>query len=495
MVNARLAPAAPAPAAPAPAAPAPAAPVSAASVASAPGSAPAQRGAQGITPIHVEFNICTRPKGTPGKDKFQLKEVLGLSSPVYSSILINVHDIGVAARLNMTETISKQNKYLLRKVYDTIIDYYPGLLKYENPYWVPEALTYVMLKSCVDRHKNNQRAVANPKNPKHSPKSLLKRQKARREAQRKSALDRAAARRAAKAAAALENPDESIEDMIKGMNNTTIDGDDDDVEMAIDGPLLPPDLTRTGKKTQPIESRDLAQAGPTATEPGANPIAASTPVRPKRFRPAVRPPPSEDVSVADPVSVPASNLVTSTAGSSPSAPTANSASAPAPDSAAAPESSAPAPAPKSATATAGSAPAPGSVSAPGPAHLLNPADADVAALLAAGKGAYCRVSADLLPLGSVDLFNDDGELSEATESDTNAKAKGTNGGAKSKSATTGKKGAATSKKGAAANKKAASTAKSATTSAAKGSGAKAKSQTQPQTATTARRTTRSSAKA
>ncbi|KAG8760114.1 hypothetical protein FRC12_009621 [Ceratobasidium sp. 428] len=450
MVNAQLAPA-----------PAPAAPVSAASVASAPGSAPALRGAQGITPIHVEFNICTRPKGTPGKDKFQLKEVLGLSSPVYLSILI--------------------------------IEYYPGILKYENPYWVPEALTYVMLKSCVDRHKNNQRAVANPKKPKHSPKSLLKRQKARREAQRKSALDRAAAWRAAKAAAALENPDESIEDMIKGMNNTTIDGDDDNVEMAIDGPLLPPDLTRTGKKTKPIKSRDLAQAGPTATEPGADPIAASTPVPPKRFRrPAVHPPPPADASVADPASVPVSSLVASTAGSPPSATTADSGSAPAPESAAAPGSAA-APAPKSAAA-AGSAQAPQSVPPSGPAHLLNPADADVAALLAAGKGAYCRVSADLLPLGSIDLF-DDGKLSEAAESDSGAKAKGANGGAKSKSATTGKKGAATSKKGTATNKKAASTAKSATTSAAKGSGAKAKSQTQPQTATTARRTTRSSAKA
>ncbi|KAG8733793.1 hypothetical protein FRC12_018759 [Ceratobasidium sp. 428] len=232
--------------------------------------------------------------------------------------------------------------------------------------------------------------------------------------------------------------------------------------MAIDGPLLPPDLTRTGKKTKPIESRDLAQAGPTATEPGANPIAASTPVPPKRFCPAVRPPPRADVSVADPVSVPASSLVTSTAGSSPSAPTADSGSALAPDSAAAPGSAA--------------APAPKSAAAAGSAHLLNPADADVAALLAAGKGAYCRVSADLLPLSSIDLF-DDGELSEAAESDSGAKAKGANGGAKSKGATaaSSSKSATTGKKGAATNKKAASTAKSATTSAAKGSGAKAKS--------------------
>ncbi|KAG8681821.1 hypothetical protein FRC09_017207 [Ceratobasidium sp. 395] len=452
----------------APAALAPIAPVSAASVASAPGSAPARRGAQEITPIHVEFNICDRPKGTPGKDKFQLKEVLGLSSPVYSSILMNVHEIGVAARLNMRETISKQNKYLLRRVFDTIIQVYPGILEYENPYWVPEALTYVMLKSCVDRYKNNQRAAAKPKEPKHSPKSLLKRQKARREAQRKSALDRAAARKAAKAAAALENPDESIEDMIKGINNTTIQDDEDDDEMAADGPLLPPDLTRTGKKTKVVESRDLSQAdvaGPTATEPSVGPTVVPNPAPPKRARPAVRPPPPMDEPAVGPAPV-----TTATDPATP-APATDSASAPALDSAPA----------------HGSAPAPGS----GPAYMLNPADADVAALLASGKEACSRVSASLLPLGPVDFNADnDSELSDE-ESDSGTKAKGGRRGAKSKgtAASSTAKSAAKSATTGKNSKKGASTAKSAATTAAKESGTKAKSQ--PAT----RRTTRSSAKA
>ncbi|KAG8792363.1 hypothetical protein FRC12_006289 [Ceratobasidium sp. 428] len=99
--------------------------------------------------------------------------------------------------------------------------------------------------------------------------------------------------------------------------------------------------------------------------------------------------------------------------------------------------------------------------------MLNSTDADVAALLAAGKGACSCFSAELLPLGSVDLLEP----------------KGATAASNSKSAT-GKKVATT-------NKKAASTVKSATTTATKGFEAKAKSQT----ATTTQRKTCSSAKA
>ncbi|KAG8773249.1 hypothetical protein FRC12_002643 [Ceratobasidium sp. 428] len=61
--------------------PAPDAAVSAALVASARTPMP-----MGIKPIYVEFTLGDRPPGTPGKKDFQLKDVLGLSSPVYSTV-------------------------------------------------------------------------------------------------------------------------------------------------------------------------------------------------------------------------------------------------------------------------------------------------------------------------------------------------------------------------------------------------------------------------
>ncbi|KAG8792362.1 hypothetical protein FRC12_006288 [Ceratobasidium sp. 428] len=82
---------------------APAAPVSTS------GSAPAPGRAQGVTPIPVKFILGNKPMGTPGEGNFQLKETLGLGSPVYSSMLLNVWDVCVSARLNTRATISKQN--------------------------------------------------------------------------------------------------------------------------------------------------------------------------------------------------------------------------------------------------------------------------------------------------------------------------------------------------------------------------------------------------
>ncbi|KAG8766439.1 hypothetical protein FRC12_006881 [Ceratobasidium sp. 428] len=89
--------------------PTPDAAVSALPVASAPKPMP-----MGIKTIYVEFTLGDRPPGAPGKKDFQLKDVLGLSSPLI------VRDICAAANLNMRMAITKQNKLLLQKVLDTL---------------------------------------------------------------------------------------------------------------------------------------------------------------------------------------------------------------------------------------------------------------------------------------------------------------------------------------------------------------------------------------
>ncbi|KAG8713419.1 hypothetical protein FRC09_018744 [Ceratobasidium sp. 395] len=435
---------------------APVAPVSASAVAPAPAPTRARGGEDGLPVINIKFTVGDRPKGTPGKGSFQLKEVLGLSSPVYSSILLNVRDICGAGRLNMRKTISKQSKPLLRKVYDTIIDVYTGLLKFDDPYWVAKALVYVVLKSCVDRYNNSVRAMAKPKSPKLSPKSLKMRQKARREAQRKSALARVEARKVAKAAAAADpansaaparpatpaapnSGDDSIEDMIKGMNSTVINDDSDDDEMDIDGPILIPDLLRDTdksknvKNTKNVQARELALTGatrsptPEAGSPPANTPAPDINRRRELARSRARAPLSPTPEPAEPAANPA------------------------------PTSTHAAKAPVSAPTSA-------------PSRAPGQADDDIAALVAAGKGACSRFSATLFPLGSLDpsFGNDDElELSDAsTLSDDDPKNKAGSGGAKAKAGNggaTSKKAATTSKKAATTGKKAASTSKSATT--------------------------------
>ncbi|KAG8722322.1 hypothetical protein FRC09_006438 [Ceratobasidium sp. 395] len=471
---------------------APVAPVSASAAAPAPAPTRARGGEDGLPVINIKFTVGDRPKGTPGKGSFQLKEVLGLSSPVYSSILLNVRDICGAGRLNMRKTISKQSKPLLRKVYDTIIDVYTGLLEFDDPYWVAKALVYVVLKSCVDRYNNSVRAMAKPKSPKLSPKSLKIRQKARREAQRKSALARVEARKAAKAAAAADpaaptaparpatpaapnSGDDSIEDMIRGMNSTVINDDSDDDEMDVDGPILIPELLRGAdkpgnvKNTKNVQARELTLTGATRspTPEAGSPPANSPAPNVNRLRDLAR-------SRARP-----------------------------------PLCVTPEPAANPAPTSTHTAKAPASAPTSAPSRAPEQADDDIAALVAAGKGACSRFSATLFPLGSLDpsFGNDDeSELSDAsTLSDDDPKnkagrggagAKAGNGGATSKkAATTSKKAATTSKKAATTGKKAASTSKSATTTTtAKGSGAKAKSTKEPTAATTQRKT-RSSANA
>ncbi|KAG9099644.1 hypothetical protein FRC07_010507 [Ceratobasidium sp. 392] len=418
-----------------------------------------------------------------------------------------VREVCIVGRLDMRKTISFHNKPRLQKVYNTIIELYPCLLEFDDPYWVPNALVYVVLKSSVDSFNHNKRSIAKPKSP-LTPRTLEARLLKRRAAARKGALARVAARRAAKALnpAAQADEDNSVESLLNEMNDVSIAEKDEDDEMDVDSPIPGPVLAPVNNE-QPVAqaptSSSTSAADPfPAIEPSADHTAADVPA-PQRHGPRARAlaPSAASAPTLTSVSAPESATIVSASATtvSVSAPTVPTSSTAAPS--VTPPAADPAPAPSAQT----------------PA----PIDDDIAALKAAGKEACSRFSSALFDIGPPGLLSDDdlsdapkesvagdsdtpeepaGSLSDAPEEPA-PRTKGAKGGAKlkaskaasaAKSITTGTKATKTGTKAA----RTASTSKSAaaTTTATKGTGRKAKATREPATTTTTRSTRASSKK-
>ncbi|KAG9083418.1 hypothetical protein FS749_006050 [Ceratobasidium sp. UAMH 11750] len=208
-----------------------------------PPSARAQASAIPVTPDHarimaqlgpilpVVFKTGPRPKGTPGKKDFNMRDVLGLPGPTYTHVLENIRKMCIIFGLDMSKTISSQEKVRLHALYSQAIRVYPGFNDFKDPVWPVEAFVYVALKGTSKKSKrvsNQAQAATNAGPPSSDPDALAAGREARWEAMRKSALARFAARKEAQATAdetATGEHADSVENVLGNMSAMAIGQD------------------------------------------------------------------------------------------------------------------------------------------------------------------------------------------------------------------------------------------------------------------------------
>ncbi|QRW20474.1 hypothetical protein RhiXN_09449 [Rhizoctonia solani] len=112
---------------------------------------------------HMTFKANNRPKGTPGRGKFKLKEWMGLSQHNYELFLRTVKDAVYAANLNRTQMMKAQDPERLTRARAKIKKALPGLAVYANcnsPYWPVDAGLLVILKSLTESHRRQMEQAA-----------------------------------------------------------------------------------------------------------------------------------------------------------------------------------------------------------------------------------------------------------------------------------------------------------------------------------------------
>ncbi|KAG8779282.1 hypothetical protein FRC12_024462 [Ceratobasidium sp. 428] len=182
--------------------------------------------------IFIPLNVCERPKGSPGKGEFCMREVLGLTGVNYMIMLNAVRDMAKKANINFLKPFTRQNKTTVRIVCDKAAEMFPALRKFErceNPNWVAEALLQVALKSSSDRRRYIEKAQAATNAVPPSPHAAARRRIKRQEAARKGVATRKAnmkARAIANGQTVDENEDDSVEQALisEGMGSLNVAG-------------------------------------------------------------------------------------------------------------------------------------------------------------------------------------------------------------------------------------------------------------------------------
>ncbi|KAG8706899.1 hypothetical protein FRC08_000807 [Ceratobasidium sp. 394] len=263
-------------------------------------SARAQASATPITPDHarimaqlgpilpVVFKTGPRPKGTPGKKDFNMRDVLGLSGPTYTHVLENIRKLCILYGLDMGKTITSQEKSRLHTLYSEAIRVYPGFSEFKDPVWPVEAFVYVVLKGGSEKSKRvsaQAQAGTDAGLPASDPAPLAAGREARRENMRKSALARSAARKAAQATVdevATEGRADPVEHVLGNMSAMAIGQDNalPDNPAVVSAPPVPaggPSIVPVSAASTPAPARPrprpviLPPAANSAAEPAHNP--------------------------------------------------------------------------------------------------------------------------------------------------------------------------------------------------------------------------------
>ncbi|KAG8740964.1 hypothetical protein FRC11_015052, partial [Ceratobasidium sp. 423] len=122
--------------------------------------------AQAIEPIALpnrepfQLRYGPRPDGTPGRDTFDLMEVLGLQRYQYVLCLRIMRHIGYSCGIDESDAITYQDDHNLYRSYIKFLETFPEFKGFHDRFWAPRAIMYVALKSSSESWRRNNPELA-----------------------------------------------------------------------------------------------------------------------------------------------------------------------------------------------------------------------------------------------------------------------------------------------------------------------------------------------